>query len=224
MNYRHDKPTSMRSFPSNQRPCTTLLAALLVLGAVGCDREQRNPTDRTNPTSTQAAAIPLLLDDYSDANRNRNGAERLLIDDQAAGSQSQATVKCDDGVLSVNGDLVPGRGVPAFISAVSLLSAEGHPKDMSGYEGVRLRVKVIKGSLCVQVATSTITNFDYHASAPIAGQGSDFQEVRIPFDAMKRAWSEPTDLNLKAVTSINLVSFGLSRSAFAYEVDEIGFY
>ena len=165
-----------------------------------------------------------MLDDYSDAKRNRNGAERLLIDDQSAGSQSRATVKCADGVLSVHGDLVPGRGVPAFISAVSLLSEEGKPKDMTDYQGVRLRVKVLKGTLCVQVATSTVTNFDYHASAPIAGKGGDFQEVRIPFKAMKRAWSEQTALNLETVTSVNLVSFGLARDAFAYEVDEIGFY
>lgn len=214
----------MGSIKSNRRPCTKLLATLLVLGAIGCDREHRLPTDTTNSTSAQAAATPLLLDDYSEAKRNKYGAERLLIDDKAAGSQSRATVICEDGVLSVNGDLVPGRGVPAFISAVSLLSAEGKPKDMTGYEGVRLRVKVIKGVLSVQVATSTITNFDYHASAPIVGNGGDFQQVWIPFKDMKRAWSEQTALNLKTVTSVNLVSFGSSRAAFAYQVDEIGFY
>lgn len=214
----------MKSIHSNQRPYTTLLLTLVVLGAAGCDREQRLPVDLTNSASARAAATPLLLDDYSDARRNRNGAERLLIDDQSAGGESRATVKCAGGVLSVNGDLVPGRGVPAFISAVSLLSDEGKPKDMTHYEGVRLRVKVLKGTLCVQVATSTVTNFDYHASAPIAGQGGDFQEVRIPFKDMKRAWSEQTALNLETVTSVNLVSFGLSRDAFAYEVDEIGFY
>ena len=85
----------------------------------------------------------------------------------------------------------------------------------SDYEGVRLRVKVIQGILCVQVATSTITNFDYHTSAPITNKGSDFQEVRIPFQEMKRAWSEATVLDLTTVTSVNLVSFGLSKDAFA---------
>lgn len=214
----------MKSARSNQRACATLLIALLALGAIGCNREQAIPTDMTSSRSAQADAAPLLLDDYSDAKRNKNGAERLLIDDKAAGSQSRATVKCEDGVLSVNGDLVPGRGVPAFISAVSLLSAEAKPKDMTGYEGVRLRVNVIKGVLSVQVATSTITNFDYHASAPIAGKEGGFQEVRIPFKEMKRAWSEQTVINLKTVTSVNLVSFGLSRATFAYQVDEISFY
>lgn len=193
---------------SKQKPYTTLLTSLIALGTI----------------AAQAAIAPLLLDDYSDAKRNKNGIERLLIDDKAAGSKSQATAKCEGGVLSVNGDLVPGRGVPAFISEVSLLNSDGKPKDMTGYTGVRLRVKLIKGILCVQVGSSEITNFDYHASTPIAGKGGEFQEVRIPFKDMKRAWSEQTPLNLKTITSVNLVSFGLSRDSFAYEVDEIGFY
>ena len=186
----------------------TLISAFFALGSI----------------AAQAAATPMLLDDYSDPTRNKNGVERLLIDDKAAGSKSQATQKCENGVLTVKGDLVPGRGVPAFISEVSLLSADGKPKDMTGYEGVRLRVKVTKGILCVQVASSEIANFDYHTGAPIAGKGGVFQEVRIPFKEMKRAWSEQIVLNLKSITSVNLVSFGLAKDVFAYEVDEIGFY
>lgn len=172
----------------------------------------------------QAAAAPILLDDYSDPKRNKNGVERLLVDDKAAGSTSQATQKCENGVLAVKGDLVPGRGVPAFISHVSLLSADGKANDLTGSQGVRLRVKVTRGILCVQVASSEITNFDYHTSAPIKGKRGEFQEVRIPFKEMKRAWSEQTALNLNAITSVNLVSFGMAKDAFAYEVDEIGFY
>src|SRR5689334_17090665 len=113
-----------------------------------------------------AGVPPLLLDDYSDPKRNGNGAERFLVDDKTAGGKSQATQKCEHGILSVKGDLSPGRGAPAFISEVSLLSTNGQPKDLSAYQGVRLRVKVIKGILCVQVASSEITNYDYHTSAP----------------------------------------------------------
>ncbi len=187
---------------------TTLFTALFALGSF----------------AAQLAAAPLLLDDYSNPTRNKNGVERLLIDDKAAGSKSQATQKCENGVLAVKGDLVPGRGVPAFISQVSLLSTNGTPKDLTGYQGVRLRVKVTKGILCVQVASTEINNYDYHTGAPIAGKRGEFQEVRIPFKEMKRAWSEQTVLKLKSITSVNLVSFGLAKDAFAYEVDEIGFY
>ena len=203
----------MKLIPSSPttRPkplATILITALFALGSV----------------EAQAAATPMLLDDYSDPTRNKNGVERLLIDDKAAGSKSEATQKCENGVLSVKGTLVPGRGVPAFISEVSLLSADGKPKDLTSYQGVRLRVKVIKGILCVQVGSSEIANFDYHTGAPIAGKRGEFQEVRIPFKEMKRAWSEQTTLNLKSITSVNLVSFSVAKDAFAYEVDEIGFY
>ena len=202
------KLTPRSSITRRAPAAITLLTALLAFG----------------PLKAPAAAPPLLLDDYSDPKLNKNGVERLLIDDKTVGSRSQATLKCENGVLSVKGDLVPGRGVPAFISQVSLLSADGKAKDLSGYEGVRLRVKVTKGILCVQVGSLEITNYDYHTSAPITGKRGEFQEVRIPFKEMKRAWSEQTVLNLKSITSVNLVSFGMAKDSFAYEVHEIGFY
>ncbi len=65
---------------------------------------------------------------------------------------------------------------------------------------------------------------DYHSSAPIDGKRGEFLEVRIPFKDLKRAWSEQTALNVKSITGVNLVSFGLAKDAFAYQVDEIGFY
>lgn len=187
---------------------TRLMITLLMIGSI----------------SAQAAVPPKVLDDYRDITRNKYGVQRLLIDDKSAGSKSQASQKCENGVLLVKGDLVPGRGVPAFISQVSPLSSDGKPKDLTGFQGVRLLVKVAKGILCVQVGSTEIDNFDYHSSAPIAGKGGEFQEVRIPFKELKRAWSKQTELNLKSITSVNLVSFGLAKDTFAYEVKELGFY
>jgi hypothetical protein len=174
--------------------------------------------------SARAANSPALLDDFSDAQRNKYGVERLLVDDKALGGQSRATQKCMSGILAVKGELLPGRGMPAFISLPLLLSSNGKPYDLSAYQGVRIRVKVTKGSVSVQVASTEIQNFDFHTSAPIAGKGAEFQELRIPFKQMKRAWSEQTVLNLKSITSVNLVAAGMAKDAFAYEVDEIGFY
>lgn len=166
----------------------------------------------------------LVLEDYSDSKTNRLGVERLLVDDRSAGSRSTATTQYTQGVVSVRGELVPGRGVPGFVSLVSLLRPEGQPKDLSGYTGVRLKVKVLKGILCVQVASTEIQNFDYHTSPPLAGTQGEFREVRVPFRELKRSWSPPSALNLKTVTSVNLVSFGLTQDSFAYQVDELGFY
>ena len=174
-------------------------------------------------TVARAAGVPALLDNFSDAHRNADGAARILVTDKDAGGSSHATQTCANGVLTVQGELQPGRGMPGFVSLVSLLSPDGKPQDLSGYQGVKLRVKVRQGMLSMQVASSEIKNFDYHTSAPIA-RSDDFQEVRIPFTALKRAWSEPVPLNLKTATCVILVAAGMTKASFAYEVEEIGFY
>ena len=169
-------------------------------------------------------AAPALLDDFSNAQATLSGAPRLLIDDKAMGSQSHATETCSNGELLVRGELVPGRGRPAFISVPLLLAPDGKPADLSSYQGVRMRVRLTKGILAVQVASSDIQNYDYHTSGPVAGKYGEFSEVRIPFKEMKRGWSEQTALNLKTITSVNLVSFGMAKDDFSYEVQEVGFY
>jgi hypothetical protein len=171
-----------------------------------------------------ATENPALVDNFSDAQVNSLAAPRVLITDKDIGGHSEATQSYKDGVLTVNGDLDPARGKPAFVSLVSMLSSDGLPHDMSKYQGVRLRVKVIKGMLSVQVSSADITNYDYHTSAPITRHPDQFTEVKLPFASMKRAWSEQVPLNLKAITSVNLVAVGMAKDSFAYEIDEIGFY
>jgi hypothetical protein len=169
------------------------------------------------------AAAPALVDDFSNPTQTGRGAGRLLVDDKGAGSLSSATQRCEKGVLIVQGELKPGRGAPAFISVPLLLTPDAKSQDVSAYTGVRLRVKVAQGILLVQVASADVDNFDYH-SAPVVAPRGEFVEVRVPFADMKRAWSAQTPLSTKLVTSVNLVTFGMAPGAFAYEVDEIGFY
>lgn len=172
--------------------------------------------------SAQAAGSA-LVDDFSAADHTSGGGGRFVITDKDAGSQSHATQRCENGLLKVEGELVPGRGAPAFISVPLILTADGKPQDVSAYAGVRLRVKLIQGPLSVQVTSTDVQNFDYHTGVVAAKRG-DFVEVRVPFNGLKRAWSEQTPLNTKSVTSVNLVAFAMAKTAFAFEVDEIGFY
>ena len=101
-----------------------------------------------------AAAEPALLDDFSDARSTLAGGARVLVDDQQLGSQSHGTQTCAEGVLTVEGSLVPGRGVPAFMSLALLTTPDGQPKDLSAFEGILLRVKLTQGMLSVQAAAS----------------------------------------------------------------------
>lgn len=169
------------------------------------------------------AAAPALVDDFANTAQTARGAGRLLFTDKDAGSQSQATQRCTDGVLVVQGELKPGRGAPAFISIPLLLSADAKPEDVGAYTGVRLRVKLTQGTLTVQVSSADVDNYDYH-SAPVVAKRGEFAEVRVPFADLKRAWSAQTPLNVRLVTSVNLVAFAMAPGAFAFEVDEIGFY
>ncbi|MEO6992977.1 MAG: CIA30 family protein [Lacunisphaera sp.] len=169
------------------------------------------------------AANPAVIDDFSNANQTARGARRLLITDKEAGSHSTATQRCENGSLVVEGELAPGRGAPAFISIPLLLTPEAKPQDVSAYTGVRLRVKLGQGILSVQVSSTDVTNFDYH-SMPVSAKRGEYVDVRLPFKDFKRGWSEQTPLNTKTVTSVNLVAFGMAPGAFAFEVDEIGFY
>jgi len=212
--------------PTPRRSAAAIvLLAVMLASSTSCDRQPPTADSRQDGSDAiPSAAGQKLLDDYSDPTRNKHGVERLLIDDQSAGSASQATQTCENGVLAVQGELVPGRGVPAFISLASPLAADGTPMDLTANQGVRLRVNVTRGMLSVQVSSAEISNYDFHTSAPIVAKRGEFQEVRIPFQEMKRGWSEQTALNLQSITSINLVSFSMAKDSFAYEVDEIGFY
>ena len=174
--------------------------------------------------SLHAQNVPALVDDFSNDHHTSTGAERIVVTDKDIGGHSQSTQHFENGIGAVDGELVPARGQPAFISLISMLTPKGEPRDVSNYEGVRLKVKVKKGLLSVQVSSSEITNYDYHNSAPITRKPDEFQEVKIPFKSLKRAWSEQTPLNTKLVTSLNLVAVGMGKDSFAYEVDEIGFY
>ena len=169
------------------------------------------------------AADAALVDDFADPAQTAHGAPRLLFTDKDAGSQSQATQRCENGVLVVQGELKPGRGAPAFISIPLLLTPTAQPQDRSANTGVGLRVKLVQGGLTVQVACADVTNFDFHSAAVVAKRG-ELVEVRVPFTDLKRAWSAQTPLNAKAVTSVNLVAFGVAPGEFAFQVDEVRFY
>jgi len=147
-----------------------------------------------------------------------------MFDDKALGGHSHGTQQCAAGILSVAGELAPNRGSPAFITVPLLLSTDGTAQDLSAYQGVRVKLKVTKGNIYVQVGSSAITNFDYHTSEVIGRSPEGFREIRIPFTAMKRAWSEQVPLDRKTVTSVNLVAVGMAKDQFAYEVDEVGLY
>ncbi len=203
----------------------TLTTALTLFSACSksTDSNSKVEPDASAPDSTSPSAT-LLVDDFSDPKKNSLGIGRQFLDDSSTGGATQTTQSIDKGVLSTKGELAPPRGQPAWASAVLLLHPEGLPQDLSAYQGIRLLVRVNQGDLSISVNSSEITNFDYHATT-IARKGEGkFHEVTIPFTQLKRAWSAQTPLNLETITSVSLVAFGLQKSPFDFEFDEVSFY
>jgi hypothetical protein len=168
------------------------------------------------------ADVAEQIDDFSHETLTSLNTARMLINDADLGGKSTAELTTRKGVLHVEGEIVPGRGMPGFISMVLVLSEAGEPQDLSKYDGLRLRIRVSKGSLQVLAASAEIQNFDYHATA--IPRSKEFKEIKIPFSDLKRVWSDQTPLNLSTIVSINLVASGMQPGSFAYEIDEVGFY
>ncbi len=170
------------------------------------------------------AGLDSKIDDFSHATQNSLGYPRQFLDDKTAGGKTQTRHQIKKGVLSAKGDIAPPRGQPGWASIVLLLDPLGLPQDASAYRGIRLRIRVNQGNISVSANSSEIQNFDYHAATIPARSGGKFQDVKIPFRKMKRAWSAQTKLNTKTLSSISLVAFGVQKGRFDFEVDEIAFY
>ena len=168
------------------------------------------------------AEVPQTLDEFNSDMLTSLETPRLVFTDVDLGGKSEAKLDYSEGILRVEGKIVPARGQPGFVSLVLLLSSKGEPQDLSAYEGIRLKVRVLKGGLQVLAASTEIQNFDYHTAA--VKRSGKFQEIKVPFSDLKRVWSEQTTLNLETITSINLVASGIQPGSFVYEIDEIGFY
>lgn len=165
-----------------------------------------------------------LIDDFDDEVNNSLGIQRQFIADTAVGGGTTAEQSVTAGVLSIKGEIVPPRGQPGWASLVLPLDPQGLAQDASAFEGVLLLVKVTEGNLSVSVNSTEVQNFDYHAAPITVRPDGNFHEVRVPFTDMTRAWSEQTPLNLETLGSLSIVAYGVQKSSFEFEVDEVRFF
>ncbi len=193
---------------SSRTPLALLLAGSLLLGI----------------TRLAGQGMPATIDDLSNPTVTSIGAPRIVIDDSSMGGKSHLTPTYADGIMSAKGEIAPARGQPGWVSLVLPLAEPGQSADLSAYEGIRLRVRVLRGNLSVSANSTVVDNFDYHAAPIVRSADGDFHEVRIPFASMKRAWSAQTPLDPATINSISLVAANVQPGPFAYEVDEVGFY
>lgn len=171
-----------------------------------------------------AAPLAPAIDDFSDTQVNSLGIARQYISDVVAGGATTTEPALTDGVLYLKGQILPPRGQPGWASTVLPLGPEGHPQDASQFKGVRMIIKINRGNLSLTANSTDITNFDYHAKPIAVANDGQFHEVKIPFNTMKRAWSEQTPLNTKTLHSLSIVAFSPQQGSFEYAIDEVSFY
>lgn len=165
-----------------------------------------------------------LVDDFSNNTNNSLGLPRQFMNDTMVGGSTKTELGIENGVMHLTGEIVPPRGQPGWASTVLLLDGEGQPIDASGHKGIRMRVKINSGSISISANSIEVDNFDYHSSVVEAPSDGKFHEVNIPFDSLKRSWSEQTKLNTQTINSLSIVAFGIQKSPFDYEIDEVSFY
>lgn len=170
------------------------------------------------------AALPPLVDDFSNAKDNNLSLPRQFMSDAVTGGTTKIEPNISAGIMHVKGDIVPPRGQPGWASAILPLSVQGKPEDASQFDGIRLLVKIHNGNMSISANSTEVTNFDYHAAPIAVAADGKFHEVKIPFVSMKRAWSEQTPLNTATLNSLSIVSYSLQAASFDFEVDEVSFY
>lgn len=165
-----------------------------------------------------------LIDDFENSTNNSFGIPRQFMNDTMTGGKTITELNVAEGVMNLKGKIVPARGQPGWASSVFLLDPQGQPIDASEFEGIRLMVKVNAGNISISANSVEVTNFDYHAAPVVVAPDGKFHEVKIPFDSMKRAWSEQTTLNTQTINGVSIVAFDLQKANFDFVVDEVSFY
>lgn len=171
-----------------------------------------------------SASLPAIVDDFSQTKDNNLNLPRQFMSDTVAGGKTQVQPNISAGIMQVKGDIVPPRGQPGWASVILPLSAEGKPEDASQFDGIKLLVKIHRGNMTISANSTEVTNYDYHAAPITVVADGQFHEVKIPFESMKRAWSEQTPLNTATLNSLSIVAFSLQAASFDYAVDEVSFY
>lgn len=198
------KPLNKTIFTATKN---TILASLLALS-----------------TSALSANLSSMVDNFDNVKDNNLGIERVSITDTTAGGKTTTKLDVSDGVIHLKGDILPPRGQPGWSSLVLPLGPMNAPQNASKFDGIRLLVKINSGNISISANSSEVTNFDYHAAPVVVNSDGKFHEVKIPFESMKRAWSAQTNLNTQTLSSLSIAAFGLQKSSFDFEVDEVSFY
>ncbi|MEL6853376.1 MAG: CIA30 family protein [Bacteroidota bacterium] len=144
------------------------------------------------------------------------------ISDKSQGGNSVIRMKVAEEKAHIQGSLKPRQGGFGWAGLSHEFVGAGKPVDLSAYTGIKLRLKINKGSVYVSMQDMRVTNFDYHMSMLPRGTG-EWQEVELPFDKFRQFFSDPISWDGKAVQGLMVGASGMAGD-FDFEIDYIKLY
>jgi NADH dehydrogenase [ubiquinone] 1 alpha subcomplex assembly factor 1 len=175
------------------------------------------PTETTCLADPTPAPDSLMLFNFEDAGK----AQWSVESDRVMGGRSSGSVQAGGGTLTFTGEVVTEGGGFSSVRA-------GRQVDLSGYDGIELRVRGGGRTFELDVSDGTESRgreVTRRGSFPTSGS---WETVRVPFDALEEsAHGEPVSagpLDLSAVKSIGIYIIDGKDGPFRLEVDWIRAY
>jgi imidazolonepropionase-like amidohydrolase len=182
-------------------------------------------SEASAPSASQSSQVwtQALLDDFSKtALTSALGFAWDRNIDADWGGKSTMQHEYRDGALRVWGKLQPAPGAPGLAGFSLDLDKEGTLFDVTGFAGMRLRIKNVAGPLFLKSVTSGVTNFDYQQV--MIQNSPEFQELELPFTKFHQLWSAPMAWTGKDVRGVALWVSGFQPADFEFVIDRIEFY
>lgn len=163
------------------------------------------------------------LDDFSSQNLVSTIGELWRVDiDTAWGGTSTIRTEKQGGMLRVSGKMQSGKGMPGLAGVSLLFDTLSTLFDVSEFDGIKVRVKAVKGTLLLKLLTAGVKNYDFHQVA-IANTG-DFQTLELPFAKFRQLWSAQIPWTGKDVRGVAFWVSGFMAEEFDFTIDSIELY
>ena len=174
------------------------------------------------PASTPPIEQALLDDFASGTLTSALGTTWRVVRDEAAGGNSTIEAAVRGGALHVEAAIRPAPGGLGFVEVALPLDGADAPRDVTAYDGVRVRLRVRHGTLALKVQTAEVTNYDY--PAVVLEPSAVVRELELPFSAFAPLWSPPVEWTGRRVLGLAFSAGGVEPAEVAFEVEELALY
>ncbi|MDB5033223.1 MAG: putative amidohydrolase [Chlorobi bacterium] len=161
-----------------------------------------------------------LIDDFSDSARSTAGTAWSRIIEE--GSPSTLHMEYRNGAMHVWGKMMPKDGRPGFVGISLGLDTAITPFDVTGFAGMRIRIKSAKSRVSLNAMTTGVKNYDFHSVR--IELHPDFTQLDFPFTKFRQSWSAPVPWTGRDMYGVGLWVSGFEPADYDFTIDSIEFY